>query len=200
VEDGIESQSVMPALRAVQRADVVVLLCDAALGLAEQDARLLGLCADRARAIVVGMNKLDLLDKDQRKLALESARTQLHFAPWVPIVGMSNHTGEGITALMNAVRRSFGEFSMRVGTSQLNQFLETLVERTPPPRGSTKAPRLYFMTQAQTSPPVFVIMCNAAEEIKDSYRRFVTNQLRKTFGFESVPLVVRYRNRRRRDE
>jgi GTP-binding protein len=148
----------------------------------------------------VGMNKLDLLDKEQRQKALESARTQLHFAPWVPIVGMSNETGEGISALMNAVRRSFGEFSMRVGTSQLNQFLETLVERTPPPRGSAKTPRLYFMTQAQTSPPVFVIMCNAAEEIKDSYRRFVTNQLRKTFGFDSVPLVVRYRNRRRRDE
>jgi GTP-binding protein len=78
--------------------------------------------------------------------------------------------------------------------------LQALVEKTPPPRGQSRAPRLFFMTQAQASPPVFVVMCSAAEEIKDSYRRFVTNQLRKTFGFESVPLVVRYRNRRQRDE
>jgi GTP-binding protein len=199
VEDGVETQSVMQALRAVARADVVVLLCDASIGLAEQDARLLGLCAERARAIVVGLNKIDLLDGPARQRAIESARSQLHFAPWVPIVPASNRSGEGITQLMNAVRRSFQEYSTRIPTSQLNEFLETLVEHTPPPRGSRSVPRLFFMTQAQASPPVFVVMCSAAEELKDSYRRFLTNQLRKTFGFESVPLVVRYRNRRRRD-
>ncbi|HEU4579264.1 MAG TPA: ribosome biogenesis GTPase Der [Polyangiaceae bacterium] len=199
VEDGVEAQSVMQALRAVARADVVVLLCDASIGLAEQDARLLGLCVDRARAIVVGLNKIDLLDAPARQRALESARSQLHFAPWVPIVPASNRSGEGITQLMNTVRRSFQEYSTRIPTAQLNQFLETLVEHTPPPRGSRSVPRLFFMTQAQASPPVFVVMCSAAEELKDSYRRFLTNQLRKTFGFESVPLVVRYRNRRRRD-
>jgi GTP-binding protein len=199
VEDGVESQSVMQALRAVGRADVVVLLCDVALGLAEQDARLLGLVAERSRAIVVGLNKIDLLDAEARQRAIESARSQLHFAPWVPIVCASNHSGEGITQLMNAVRRSFKEYSTRIATAQLNEFLETLVAHTPPPRGNTKVPRLYFMTQAQASPPVFIVMCSNAEEIKDSYRRFVSNQLRKAFGFESVPLVVRYRNRRRRE-
>jgi GTP-binding protein len=178
---------------------VVVLLCDASIGLAEQDARLLGLCVDRARAIVVGLNKIDLLDTTERQRALESARSQLHFAPWVPIVPASTRSGEGITQLMNAVRRSFQEYSTRIPTAQLNDFLETLVEHTPPPRGSRSVPRLFFMTQAQASPPVFVVMCSAAEELKDSYRRFLSNQLRKTFGFESVPLVVRYRNRRRRD-
>lgn len=200
IEDDIESQSVMQALRAVARADVVILMCDASIGLAEQDARLLGLCAERARAIVVGLNKIDLLGADARKRALESARSQLHFAPWVPIVSASTLSGEGITQLMNAVQRSFQEYSQRISTSQLNEFLQALVEKTPPPRGHTRAPRLFFMTQAQASPPVFVVMCSAAEEIKDSYRRFVSNQLRATFGFESVPLVVRYRNRRQRED
>jgi GTPase len=195
IDDDIESQSVMQALRAVARADVVVLMCDAAIGLAEQDARLLGLCAERARAIVVGLNKIDLLGKEARQRAMESARTQLHFAPWVPIVNASTLSGEGITQLMNAVQRSFGEYSQRISTSKLNEFLQDLVGKTPPPRG----PRLFFMTQAQASPPVFVVMCSSAEDIKDSYRRFVSNQLRKTFGFESVPLVVRYRNRRQRE-
>jgi GTP-binding protein len=199
VEPGVESQSVMQALRSVQRADVVVLLCDAAEGLAEQDARLLGLVAERSRPIVVGLNKIDLLNARQRKAALESAQDQLHFAPWAPIVSFSNKTGEGATQLMNTVRRAFAQYASRIPTAELNKFLQATVERNPPPGAGSKSPRLFFMTQAQASPPVFIIMCSAAEEIKDAYRRFITNQLRKTFGFESVPLVVRYKNRRRRE-
>jgi GTPase len=199
VEAGVEAASVMRALRSVGRANVIVLLSDAAEGLAEQDARLLGLVAERARAIVVGLNKIDLLSAKQRKDALAAARDQLHFAPWAPIVSFSNLTGEGVTQLMNAVSRSFTEYSTRIPTAALNKFLESVVEKTPPPRGATRSPRLFFMTQAQASPPVFIIMCSGAEEIKDSYRRFILNQVRKTFGFESIPLVIRYRDRRRRE-
>lgn len=199
VEAGVESQSVMQSLRAISRADVVALLCDAAEGLAEQDARLLGLVADRNRPIVVGLNKIDLLDADGRKRALEQARTQLHFAPWAPIVPFSNKTGEGSNQLMIAVRRAYTEYTHRVTTGELNKFLQTLLEQKPPPSGK-RNPRLFFMTQAQASPPVFVVMCSNAEEIKDAYRRFLANQIRQTFGFESVPVVVRYKNRRRREE
>ena len=198
VETGVESQSVMQSLRAISRAHVVALLCDAAEGLAEQDARLLGLVADRARPIVVGMNKMDLLDATQRKRALEQATSQLHFAPWAPIVPFSNKTGEGMNQLMTAVRRSFTEYSTRIPTAQLNTFLQTLIDQKPPPAGK-RNPRLFFMTQAQASPPVFVVMCSNSEEIKDAYRRFLANQIRKTFGFESVPVVVRYKNRRRNE-
>ncbi len=196
VESGVESQSVMQSLRAISRADVVALLCDAAEGLAEQDARLLGLVDDRARPIVVGMNKMDLLDASGRKRALEEARSQLHFAPWAPIVPFSNKTGEGMNQLMTAVRRAFTEYTHRVTTGALNKFLQAVVEQKPPPSGK-RNPRLFFMTQAQTSPPVFIVMCSAAEEIKEAYRRFLASQVRKTFGFENVPVVIRYKNRRR---
>jgi GTPase len=199
VEEGVESASVMQSLRAISRADVVALLCDASEGLAEQDARLLGLVADRARPIVVGMSKMDLLEPGQRKRVLEQATSQLHFAPWAPIVPFSNTTGEGINQLMTAVRRAYGEYSQRVPTGQLNTFLQALVEQKPPPSGK-RSPRLFFMTQAQAAPPVFVVMCSAAEEIKDAYRRFLSNQIRKTFGFETVPVVIRYKNRRRREQ
>jgi GTP-binding protein len=199
VEEGIESASVMQSLRAISRAHVVALLCDAAEGVAEQDARLLGLVADRARPIVVGMNKMDLLDAGQRKRALEQAKSELHFAPWAPIVPFSNKTGEGMNQLMTAVRRSFTEYQTRVPTSQLNAFLQTLVDQKPPPSGK-RTPRLFFITQAQASPPVFIIMCSNAEDIKEAYRRFLQSQIRKTFGFESVPVVVRYKNRRRNEE
>jgi GTP-binding protein len=199
VEEGVESQSVMQSLRAISRADVVALLCDASEGLAEQDARLLGLVADRARPIVVGLNKVDLLDADAKKRAVENAKSQLHFAPYAQIVPFSNKTGEGTNQLMTAVRRAFSEYSHRVTTGELNKFLQTLVEQKPPPSGK-RNPRLFFMTQAQSSPPVFVVMCSNSEEIKDAYRRFLANQIRQTFGFETVPVVVRYKNRRRREE
>jgi GTP-binding protein len=112
---------------------------------------------------------------------------------------LSNLSGEGVGRLMQRVQKSYGEYTMRVPTAELNRFLEATVERTPPPRAGSRPPRLYFMTQAKTSPPVFAVMCSSEEGIKDGYRRFIANQLRTTFGFESVPLVVRYRNRRRRE-
>ena len=197
VEAGIESASVMQSLRSIARADVVAILVDAAEGLADQDAKLLGLVCDRARPIVVGLNKMDLLDPSQRKRALEEAKSQLHFAPWAPIVPFSNKTGEGIGQLMKAVRQAFTEYSQRVPTSQLNTFLQAIVEQKPPPSSGPRPPRLFFMTQAQASPPVFVVMCSNADTIKDAYRRFLANQIRQTFGFNSVPLVIRYKNRRR---
>jgi GTP-binding protein len=197
VDEGVESASVMQALRAVGRAHVVVVLCDASEGLAEQDARLLGLCAERGRAIVVGMNKVDLMTANERKRTLSLAQSQLHFAPWAPVVELSNVSGEGVSRLMTRVQQSFSQYCMRVSTPELNKFLQATVDQTPPPRAANRVPKMYFMTQPKTSPPVFAVMCSSADDIKESYRRFLANQLRKTFGFDAVPLVIRYRDRRR---
>lgn len=200
VESGIEAASVMRAIRALGRADVAVVLCDAAGGFAEQDARLLGLVNERARAIVVGMNKSDLLSAADLAKAQQDARDQLHFAQWVPIMPLSTKTGRGVKELMQRVTKSYQEYSTRIGTSALNRFLEDLIARHPPPVSGLKSPRLFYMTQAAASPPVFVVMASSPEAIQASYRRFLMNQIRKTFGFDSVPVVVRYRNRRRRDD
>jgi GTPase len=200
VESGIEAASVMRAIRALGRADVAVVLCDAAGGFAEQDARLLGLVNERARAVVVGMNKSDLLSRDDLAKAEQDARDQLHFAQWVPVMPLSTKTGRGVKELMQRVTKSYQEYSTRIPTAQLNRFLEELLARHPPPVSGLKSPRLFYMTQAAASPPVFVVMASSPEAIQTSYRRFLMNQLRKTFGFDSVPVVVRYRNRRRREE
>jgi GTP-binding protein len=130
---------------------------------------------------------------------MESTRDQLHFAPWVPIMPLSTKTGRGVKDLMARVNKSYQEYSTRIGTSALNRFLEELVARHPPPVAGMRSPRLFYMTQAATAPPVFVVMASSPEGIQASYRRFLMNQLRKTFGFDSVPVVVRYRNRRRRE-
>jgi GTP-binding protein len=199
VDRGVEAAAVIRALRAAERAEVVVLMCDATEGVSEQDARLLGLCAERRRAIVVALNKVDALAPSARRAAYQAAREPLVFAPWAPIVPVSAKTGFGIPELMCRVSDAATEFKRRVPTGELNRFFEQVIERQPPPTSAGRAPRLFYITQAETAPPLFVAVSSAPEAIPASYRRFVANQIRKTFGFESVPILVRYRSRRRRE-
>jgi GTP-binding protein len=199
VERGIELVSVLRAIRAVERANVVMLLCDASEGVSDQDARLLGLCVERRRPIVVGLNKIDLLDKAGKKRALEQAASALNFARWAPIVPLSAKTGAGVTDLMRAVAVAADESRRRVSTAELNRFFRSVLDRQPPPTHRGKAPRIYFLTQVEASPPLFVAWASFPESIKVSYQRFVENQIRKAFGFQSVPVHVQYRERERRE-
>jgi GTP-binding protein len=200
VAPGVETASVMRAIRAVGRADVVVLLCDATEPVAEQDARLLGLVAARGRGLVVGLSKSDLLTSKQEKTrALEAAADVLRFASWAPISLVSSKTGEGVRELSANVVKSWEAFHRRVPTAELNRFFGEVLERKPPPTHGGRAPRLYYITQAETAPPVFVVMCSHPEAVKASYRRFVSNQIRVVFGFEAVPVIVHFRSRSRRD-
>jgi GTP-binding protein len=196
VDEGIESASVMRAIRAVGRSDVVVLLCDSTLPVAEQDARLLGLAADRGRAVIVGLSKADLLDAEARRKVEQAARDTMHFAPWATPVLLSARTGEGMKELEKAILTAYRSFHNRVPTGELNRFFGEVLERTPPPTHGGKAPRLYYVTQAETAPPVFVVMCNAPEAVKASYKRFVANQIRKSFAFDHVPVIVHFRGRK----
>jgi GTP-binding protein len=196
----VEAASVLHAIRAMERAEVVVLLCDAAEGVAEQDAKILGLAAERGRAIIIGLNKLDLLDKKGLAKAEENARDKLTFAPWAPVVPVSAKTGRGIGGLLNTIERVAEAFRKRVPTGELNRFFEQVLANRPPPTQGGRAPRLYYVTQAETSPPLFVVMASDPEKIHFSYQRYVMNQLRKSFGFEGVPVRVKYKPRRRRGE
>jgi GTP-binding protein len=200
VSTPVESASVMRAIRAIGRAEVVVLMCDSTEGVAEQDARLLGLIAGRGRALVVGLSKVDLIDSAAKKKAIEDAKTSLHFAPWAPILGVSSRTGEGVKELEKAVLSAADAYHRRVGTAELNRFFRDVLERQPPPTHGGRAPRIYYVTQAETAPPVFVVMCNAPESVKTSYRRFVTNQIRTTFHFDMVPVIVHFRGRREKKD
>jgi GTP-binding protein len=200
VERGIEAVSVIRAIRTMERSDVVILLTDATTTVAEQDARLLGLAAAKGRGIVVGLNKLDLLGPEEAKAAEEQARTALHFAPWAPIVGLSAKTGRGVKKLVKSVVSAHESFNRRVSTAALNRFFRDVLSRRPPPTQGGRAPRLYYVTQAEAAPPVFVVMCSSPSHVRESYRRFVTNQLRSEFGFFGVPLIVHFRPSRGRGE
>jgi GTP-binding protein len=199
VERGLELASVMRSIRSIERANVVVVLCDATQGVAEQDARLLGLCIERRRAIVVGLNKIDVVPRNQRKKVVESAGDVLAFARWAPLIGLSAKTGAGADELARAIVTASEEINQRIPTSALNRFFRDVLERQPPPTHGGRAPRIYYVTQAESSPPLFVAWTNAPDSIKQSYKRFVENQIRKAFGFRSVPISVQYRKRDRRE-
>lgn len=198
-DDIVEAVSVLQAIRAIERAEVVLLLCDAHEGVAEQDAKILGLAVDRGRGVVIALNKADLLDKKALAKAEQDARDKLSFAPWAPIVHVSAKSGRGVGAMLKTLTRVGESFRKRVGTGELNRFFEKVLLTHPPPTQGGKAPRLYFITQAESSPPLFVVMASDPEKLHFSYQRYVMNQIRAAFGFEGVPVRVRYKPRRRRD-
>ncbi len=195
-EDAIESMSVLSAIRSIERAHVVVLVCDGNEGVAEQDAKILGLAHDRARCLVVALNKSDLYGPSEFKKLDERARDKLTFAPHAPLVHLSAKTGRGIGDLYEAIDRAYAAFFRRVGTGELNRFFAEVLETRPPPTQGGKAPRLYYITQAQVAPPTFVIMSNAPDSIHFSYQRYVQNQLRARFDFQACPVRVHYRQKR----
>lgn len=198
--DLVEATSVLHAIRAMDRCEVVVLLCDAAEGVSEQDAKILGLAVDRGRACIVALNKIDLLDKKGIAAADQLAKDKLTFAPWAPLAHVSAQKGRGVDALLAQVAKVAEAFRRRVPTGELNRFFEQVLATHPPPTSGGRAPRLFFVTQAEASPPLFVVLASDPEKIHFSYQRYVMNQIRKTFEFEGVPVRVKYKARRRREQ
>lgn len=198
VERGVEALSVFQAIRAMERSDVVVLMIDAKGGAAEQDARIAGLAEDRGCALVIGLNKADLLDADARKEARDRTREILAFAPWAPLVVVSAKTGRGVRRLAEVALAAVAEHRKRVTTGEVNRFFDEVLERHPPPTMRKRPVRLFYVTQAQTRPPTFVVVCNEPKYVHFSYRRYVINQIRGRWGFEGTPVRVRYRPRRRK--
>ncbi len=199
-DDDVEGASVMLAIRAIERCDLCVLLADAHEGVAEQDAKVLGLAVDRGRGIVIALNKIDQLDKQELAKAETDARDKLSFAPWASLAKVSAKTGRGVDTLLATIDRVAASHKKRVGTGELNRFFDQVLKTHPPPTHGGRAPRLFFITQAETRPPGFVVMASDPDKIHFSYQRYVQNQIRKNFEFEGVPIVVNYRKRRRRGE
>ena len=198
-DDAVESMSVLMAIRSIERAHVVILMVDAHEGVAEQDAKIMGLAEERGRGMIIALNKNDLLTKDTAKRAEELVRDKISFAPFVPMLRLSAKTGRGVNELMKVVDTVRASFRKRVGTGELNRFFAEALELRPPPTMGAKAPRLYYITQAEHSPPKFVVITNAPDSLHFSYQRFVLNQLRKRFGFDGVPIRVIYKAKRRTD-
>jgi GTP-binding protein len=197
--NAVESLSVLSTIRSIERAQVVVVVCDASEGASEQDAKILGLAEERGRAVVIALNKVDLTVRAGLTKTEEGARDKLAFVQYATVVRTSAKTGRGLGELFDAIDQAYASFCKRVTTGELNRFFKDVLETRPPPTMGNRAPRIYYVTQAAVAPPTFVAMTNAPDSIHFSYQRFVVNQLRKQFGFEGSPVRVIYKPRRRRD-
>ena len=190
---GVESMSVMHAVRAIERSHVVVLMIDASEGVGEQDAKIAGLADDRGRAIVLAMNKADLVSREELKKAMDRAREVLAFAKWAPMITISARNGTGVKKLLGRVADAAEEHRRRIPTSEINRFFEEVLDKHPPPSMNNRPVRLYYVTQAQVRPPTFIVVTNHPEGVHFSYQRYVVNQIRERFGFRGTPLRVFYR-------
>ena len=195
---GVEQLSVYQSIKAMQRSHVTVLMIDGADGVSEQDAKIAGLADDRGRALVIGLNKVDLMKGDERKAAIQRTREILAFVPWARVVPMSAKNGRGTRKLLEAIDEAVASHRQRISTAEVNRFFEEVLERHPPPTMRSRAVRLYYVTQAEVAPPTFVAVTNAPDHIHFSYQRYVINQLREHFGFDGSPVRIRYRGKKDR--
>jgi GTP-binding protein len=182
--------------RALERAEVAVVLVDASQPLAEQDLRIISMVIDAGRALVIAYNKWDLIDADRRELLDKEIDRQLHNARWAPRVNVSAKTGWHVDRLVPALEQALDGWETRVQTGRLNAWLTALIAATPPPVRGGKQPKIMFATQAGIRPPHFVLFTSGF--LQAGYRRFVERKLREEFGFAGTPVHVTMRLREKR--
>ena len=193
---GADYFSALRTERALERAEVAVVLVDASEPLAEQDLRIVSMVIEAGRALVIAYNKWDLVDEDRRNFLDKEIDRQLHTARWAPRVNISAATGWHTDRLVPALQRAQDGWETRVQTGRLNAWLAGLVAATPPPVRGGKQPKILFATQASVRPPHFVLFTSGF--LQAGYRRFVERRLREEFGFDGSPVHVTMRLREKR--
>jgi len=173
---------------ALERAEVAVIILDASVPLTEQDLRIITMAEESGRAMVLVMNKWDLMDEERQMQFEKELERNLERYPWAQRVNLSAKTGWHRDRLAPALRTAIASWEYRVPTSKLNSFLGALVSATPPPVRGGKQPKIRFATQASICPPKFVVF--ASEWVEPSYRRFIERRLREEFGFQGSPVEV----------
>jgi len=182
--------------RALDRAEVAVVLVDASEPLAEQDLRIISMVIDAGRALVIAYNKWDLVGEDRREHLDREIDRQLYTARWAPRVNLSAATGWHVDRLVPALQAALDGWETRVPTGRLNAWLSALIAATPPPVRGGKQPKIMFATQAGVRPPHFVLFTSGFLEA--GYRRFVERRLREEFGFAGTPVHLSMRLREKR--
>jgi GTP-binding protein len=195
VVEKLEKLAVADALRAVRFAEVVILLLDATIPFEKQDLTLADLAEREGRAVVIGLNKWDLVEN--KSLAAQELRAEadrlLPQLRGVRVIPLSGLTGAHLDKLLEAVIQVHELWNKRISTGRLNRWLEPVIEGTPPPAVSGRRVKIRYMTQPKSRPPFFVLFGNQVDAIPESYKRFLANGLRETFGFQGVPIRLSMR-------
>ena len=199
IEEDIEKYSVIRALTAVERADVVLIMVDATEGVTEQDTKIAGFAHENGKSIVIALNKWDLVDKDEKTQTkfLKEVRDKLIFMTYAPVVFISAVTGQRIDKVFEMIKYVHEQSARRVGTGALNDCVNELTAKVQPPSDKGKRLKILYATQVGVRPPTFVLFVNDKALMHFSYLRYIENQVRATFGFEgtSLKFVIREREK-----
>ncbi|MDE6493870.1 MAG: ribosome biogenesis GTPase Der [Bacteroidales bacterium] len=197
VTENIEFYSVMRSIRAIENSDVCVLMLDASAGLEAQDLNLFGLCRRNNKGVVVVVNKWDLIEKESNTLKQYEAFVKERLAPDndVPVVFTSVINKQRIYQALEKVKEVYDNRVRRIPTSELNETLLPILKQTPPPIYKGKSVKIKYITQLPGEYPVFVFFCNLPQYVKEPYKRFVENQLRRIWNFSGVPMKIFFRDK-----
>ena len=192
VEDDIEYYSVLRAIKAIQRANVCVLMLDATELLTEQDKRIAGLIYEEKKPMIIAINKWDLIEKDNKtvKEFTDLVKADLPFLDYAPIVTISALTGKRTINIIDQVKYIDEEYNKKISTGLLNQVLEELMAKNPVPTRKGRSVKINYGTQIGQAPPRFVFFANNPDLVHFSYKRYIENNLREYFGFEGCPIDI----------
>ena len=192
VTEKLEKLAVTDALRAVKFAEVVVVLLDATIPFEKQDLTIVDLVEREGRALVIGLNKWDLIEAKGSKLSelRENANRLLPQVKGMPVVPVSGLVGTGVEKLMEAITTAHETWNKRISTARLNRWLNGTIDQTPPPAVSGRRIKIRYMTQPKARPPFFILFGNQLDELPTSYERFLVNGLREAFDLPGVPIRI----------
>ncbi len=197
---GVEKYSVLRALKAIDRADVVLLVIDASERVAAQDAHVAGYVLEASKSVVVVMNKWDLVPKDHTTMDAhrDRVRAQLKFIPYAPVVFVSALTRQRVDRVLETAVRVYQQRYQRIPTGELNEIMQESVARHHPPSKAGKRLSFYYATQPTVDPPTLVFFVNDSRLVHFSYERYLENRIRERWGFEGTPLRLRFQGREKK--
>jgi GTPase len=198
VYETTEKYSVLRALRAIERSDVVLVVIDGEEGIIEQDKKIAGYAHEAGRAVVIVVNKWDAVEKDEKTMKKweQNIRDHFQFLDYAPIIFLSAKTKKRIHTLLPVINKASENHAMRVQSSVLNEVVMDAVAMNPTPTDNGKRLRIYYATQVAVKPPTFVVFVNDPELMHFSYERFLENRIRDAFGFEGTPIRIIARARK----
>lgn len=197
IDPGVEKYSVLRAIKALQRADVALLLIDAMEGITSQDAHIAGMLIKEYASVIVLVNKWDLVDKDAYTITSYSAhiRQALNFLPFVPLLFISAKTGQRVNRIMELIVEVFEARFRRIPTGQLNRLMRDAISRHPPPQKRGVRVKFTYVTQASVDPPTFVFFVSKPDWVHFTYRRYLENRIREEYPFPGTPIRLVFRAR-----
>ena len=198
IKEELERYSIIRAVTAVERADVVLMVIDAVEGATEQDAKIAGIAHERGKGVIIVVNKWDAIEKTDKTMREyeNQIRQILSFMPYAEIMYVSAMTGQRLTKLYDRIDMVIANQTLRVATGVLNEILSEEVAMQQPPSDKGKRLKLYYMTQVAVKPPTFVIFVNDKELMHFSYTRYLENKIREAFGFRGTALKFYIRERK----